>query len=99
MKTAFTIAIALAVVAACMAFQPVAHPSAFVTRSAAWSNFVLNMAEETVEDIATPDILPPPTGGETKNIVRNIPKGETREVKWVDDAPTANESFAMSWGW
>mmetsp|Transcript_8259 Transcript_8259/g.17856 ORF Transcript_8259/g.17856 Transcript_8259/m.17856 type:complete len:125 (+) Transcript_8259:71-445(+) len=98
MKTSFAIVFALAIVAACSAFQPVARPSAYVVRSAA-SRIALNMAEEEVEDIATPDILPPASDGETKNVVKNIPTGETREVKWVDDAPTANESFAMSWGW
>ena len=90
MKTTFTIAIALAVVAACSAFQPIFRPYAIVARSASPNIIALKMADE-VEDIATPDILPPPSGGATKNIVRNIPKGETREVKWVDDAPTANE--------
>ena len=96
MKASLTLALFLAIVAACSAFQPVARPTSVISRSAA-ASIPLRMAND-VEDIATPSILP--EGGETKTtLVKNIPTGETKEVKWVDDAPTANMSFAMSWGW
>ena len=45
----------------------------------------LFMADDAeVEEIETPKTLPDPSD-RPKNIVKNIPKGEVREVKWVDD--------------
>mmetsp|Transcript_6814 Transcript_6814/g.16223 ORF Transcript_6814/g.16223 Transcript_6814/m.16223 type:complete len:120 (-) Transcript_6814:240-599(-) len=91
---AFTVALLLVVVAACSAFAPVGSRTA-----APVSKIALSMANDEVEDIATPEILPDASDAPKKNIVKNIPRGEVREVKWVDDAPTANVSFAMSWGY
>ena len=125
---AFTVALLLVVVAACSAFAPVGSRTA-----APVSKISLSMANDEVQDIATPEILPDASDAPTKNTVKNIPTGEVREVKWVDDgkdkanscsvkrkkdliprlfshktrsfsllpfvAPTANVSFAMSWGY
>ena len=77
---AFTVALLLVVVAACSAFAPVGSRTA-----APVSKISLSMADDEVEDIATPEILPDASDEPKKNIVKNIPKGEVREVKWVDD--------------
>ena len=77
---AFTVALLLVVVAACSAFAPVGSRTA-----APVSKISLSMADDEVEDIATPEILPDASNEPKKNIVKNIPKGEVREVKWVDD--------------
>ena len=77
---AFTIALLLAVVAACSAFAPVGSRTA-----APVPKISLSMAVDEVEDIATPTILPDAGDEPKKNLVKNIPKGEVREVKWVDD--------------
>ena len=75
----FTVALLFAVIAACSAFAPVSRTAAPVPKIS------LSMADDTeVEEIETPKTLPDPSD-KPKNIVKNIPKGEVREVKWVDD--------------
>ena len=59
------------------------------------SKISLSMADDEVEDIATPEILPDASDEPKKNIVKNIPKGEVREVKWVDDGKDLR-LFALS---
>ena len=73
----FTVTLLLIVVAACSAFAPVSRTAAPVPKIS------LSMADE-VEDIETPKTLPD-ASDKPKNLVKNIPKGEVREVKWVDD--------------
>lgn len=73
----FTVTLLLIVVGACSAFAPVSRTAAPVPKIS------LSMADE-VEDIETPKTLPD-ASDKPKNLVKNIPKGEVREVKWVDD--------------
>lgn len=75
----FTVLLLLLVaIAACSAFAPVSRTAAHVPKIS------LSMADTEVEEIKTPKTLPDPSD-RPKNIVKNIPKGEVREVKWVDD--------------
>ena len=74
----FTVALLLVAIAACSAFAPVSRTAAPVPKIS------LSMADTEVEEIKTPKTLPDPSD-RPKNIVKNIPKGEVREVKWVDD--------------
>ena len=90
---AFTVALILVVVAACSAFAPVGSRTA-----APVSKIALSMANDEVEDIATPEILPDASDAPTKNIVKNIPRGEVREVKWVDDGKISLVISARSKG-
>ena len=91
---AFTVALILVVVAACSAFAPVGSRTA-----APVSKIALSMANDEVEDIATPEILPDASDAPTKNIVKNIPRGEVREVKWVDDGKIFGYSCSVKREW
>lgn len=87
---AFTVALLLVAVAACSAFAPVGSRTA-----APVSKISLSMANDEVQDIATPEILPDASDAPTKNTVKNIPTGEVREVKWVDDGKDKANSCSV----
>ena len=98
MKIPLALALICLLVSAGSAFNAGPARSAFVVRSSPSKVSTFRMAKESeAEDIVTPDILPP--SDETTRTVTEMNTGKVREVKWQDDAATANTNFELTYGW